>query len=315
MKKYAIIGTGALGGYVAVRLLQAGFDVHCLFNSDYEQVKKHGLTLIADREKINIEVKCYQNVREMPVCDYIIVALKTISNSYLKEILPKIMHPHSRVILLQNGIGMEEELAEFIDPNNIIGSVTMLRVGRESPGVVRHFGFNLIEFAKYYPSSDKEGITDSIRELQRDFERAGFHSIACAHLPTIRWQKLVINIPISGLSVVLDASTQGLINNRVSFTLLDDLTKEVILAAKKSNARLPDDFYQRRLASMELVKAMSESYFSMKEDFNARRPLELRAIYENPIAIAKQHNAEMPLTNMLYHQLLYLNNKYCLYGI
>lgn len=46
----------------------------------------------------------------------------------------------------------------------------------------------------------------------------------------------------------------------------------------------------------------------MKEDFNARRPLELHAIYENAISIAKRHRT-MPLTEMLYKQLQYLNEK------
>ena len=45
MKSYAIISTGAIGGYCAVKLAQAGFEVHCLLRSDYQQVKQHGLTV------------------------------------------------------------------------------------------------------------------------------------------------------------------------------------------------------------------------------------------------------------------------------
>jgi 2-dehydropantoate 2-reductase len=45
----------------------------------------------------------------------------------------------------------------------------------------------------------------------------------------------------------------------------------------------------------------------MKDDFDAKRPLELTAIYENAINIAKKYNLSMPLTEMLYLQLIYLN--------
>jgi 2-dehydropantoate 2-reductase len=50
VKTFAIIGTGAIGGYCAIKLIQAGFEVHCLLGSDYEFVKKNGLTLISEGE-------------------------------------------------------------------------------------------------------------------------------------------------------------------------------------------------------------------------------------------------------------------------
>ena len=51
MKSFAVIGTGAIGGYCAVRLVQAGFPVHCLLRSDFAEVSQHGLALISDNKK------------------------------------------------------------------------------------------------------------------------------------------------------------------------------------------------------------------------------------------------------------------------
>ena len=42
---YAVIGTGALGGFYGAKLQKAGLDVHFLLRSDYEQVAKHGLII------------------------------------------------------------------------------------------------------------------------------------------------------------------------------------------------------------------------------------------------------------------------------
>jgi 2-dehydropantoate 2-reductase len=309
MKKYAIIGTGAVGGYVAVKLSQAGFGVHCLLRSNYLKVKNQGLTLISEKEKVTILVASYQDISQMPDCDYVIIAVKTTENSSLKDLLLKIIKPKTIVVLIQNGIGMEQELSEFIDPGNIIGATTMLKVNKEPSGAIRHFDYNLIEFAQYYEDSHQEGATEPVLQLQQDFAKAGFDSVASRHLPTIRWKKLAVNIPISGLSVILNASTQSLIGHQASFQLLCDLTKEVIIAAEKSGAKLPADFYQYRLNSLESIRGMRESYFSMKEDFDAKHSLELHAIYENALSIAKQNNAAMPLTNMIYNQLCYLNDK------
>ena len=54
---------------------------------------------------------------------------------------------------------------------------------------------------------------------------------------------------------------------------------------------------------------MEKSNSSMKDDYDAKKPLELHAIYENAIKIAKENQVAMPLTEMLYQQLVYLNEK------
>lgn len=308
-KSYAILGTGAIGGYCAVKLAEAGFAVHCLLRSDFSHVEKYGLTLITDKRKVTKPIKAYSKIQDMPACDVILITLKTTENNLLKEMLPKIIHANSLVIVLQNGIGMEQEIAAYIDSNRIIGGSCMLKVNKESPGVIRHFGMNSIELAQYYVDSDQEGMTFYIGELAKDFIKAGIQCSPNRHLPTMRWKKLAGNIPISGLAVVLNAYTQELIQNKISFSLICDITKEVINAAEKSGAKLTQDFYQSRLDVLKNLSTLEKNYSSMKEDFNAKRPLELHAIYHNPIMMAKKNKIEMPHTAMLYQQLLYLNEK------
>lgn len=309
INNYAIIGTGAIGGYCAIRLTQAGFAVHCLMRSDFQHVQQHGLSLLSDQDKTTVAINAYQTVDDMPVCDVILVALKTTQNTLLKELLPKIMHKNTKIVLLQNGIGMEQELAEFIDPNNIIGGICMLKVTKIAPGVIRHYGLDSIELAQYYSDAKQQGITEIIEELAENFRKAKIGSTAAAHLATIRWKKLGSNIATSGLAVVLDAYAGDLIRQPASFKLICDITQEVIAAAKKCGAQLPDDFYQYRLNILKKIASMEKNYSSMKDDFNAKNPLELHAIYENAINVAKQHGAAMPLTEMLYQQLQYLNEK------
>lgn len=309
MKTFAIIGTGAVGGYCAVKLMQAGFDVHCLLNNDYAYVKQHGLTLVYQDKTATLPVNAYQNANELPRCDVIIVALKSTANSILKDLLPKIMHEKSLVVIVQNGIGIEDDIAKFIAPEKIIGASWMLKVTKISTGVIKHFGFSSISFAQYYCDKHHAEISDSAKQLADIFKMLGFNSDALPHLPTMRWEKLTGNIPLNGLSIVLDSTTLDLINNTSIYSLLLSLIREVIDAAKKCGADISDDLYQSRLSGFEQLKSMEKHYPSMKDDFDAKKPLELRAIYENAIRIAKENHIAMPLTEMLYQQLVYLNEK------
>lgn len=308
MKSYAIVGTGAIGGYCAVKLQQAGFDVHCLLSRDYAYVKEHGLTVVsADTGTTQtVFVNAYQVAVQMPQCDVILVALKATANSILPDLLPKLLHNDSVVVILQNGIGIEQEIAQFIPAHKIIAGSTILKVSKDAPGIITHFGFNNFELAQFYPEVDRAGITQSVEILVQNFIKAGINTTAATHLPTVKWKKLASNIPVSGLSVVLNASLSELANNPASFELLKTITKEIISTATQCGAHMPDDFYQFRLNIFESFKAMPNSYPSMKVDFDAKRPLELHAIYENAIRWAQGHKVSMPLTQMLYQQLLYL---------
>ena len=307
MKSYAIIGTGAIGGYCGVRLQQAGFDVHCLLNSDYEFVKQYGLTLITSQGKVTLPVNAYNNIQQMPICDVILIAIKTTANAILKEILPKIMHPGSVVIILQNGIGIEKEIAEFIEATKIIGGSCNIKVTKISPGIIKQDRFDGIELAQYYPDEQQTGIPPQVEQLAENFKKAGINAVTSPHLPTIRWKKLAANIP-PGLSIILNDSMQELVLNSASYQLLLAVTREVITTAIQCGANIPNDFYQWRIDVLESFKEMPIQY-SIQEDFNAKRPLEIHAIYENAINIARYHNVPMPLTEMLCQQLFYLNAK------
>lgn len=307
MRSYAIIGTGAIGGYCAVKLFQAGFQVHCLARSDYLHIEQHGLTLLSPTEKIVAPVHSYNESAAMPKCDVILVTLKTTANEALKTILPPLMQAHTIVAVFQNGIGVEQEIAEFIEPANIIGGSTLLTVVKQSPGVVQYFGLNEVNLAQYYPDDHHTGISTNVTQVAQDLQQAGFNTNSAPHLPTVRWKKQAANIPFNGFGVVLNASNQAMVRDSAGYDLLCALTREVIAAATQCGADLPADFYQFRLNILEWFKTGEAFNSSMKDDYDRKQPLELHAIYENTLAIAQKNQVAMPLTAMLYQQLLFLN--------
>ena len=98
-RRYAIIGTGALGGFYGARLQRAGCDVHFLLHSDYEHVRQHGLVIESkDGDFVLPRINAYRDARDMPACDVIIVALKAIQNHLLPSLLPR----DGVVTLMQN---------------------------------------------------------------------------------------------------------------------------------------------------------------------------------------------------------------------
>ena len=112
--KYGIIGTGAIGGYYGAKLAQAGKDVHFLLHSDYEYVKEHGLQIDSCDGSFHLsKVNAYSRPKDMPVCDVVLVCLKSLNNHMRPSLLPPVVGEKTLVVLIQNGIGLEADMQEM----------------------------------------------------------------------------------------------------------------------------------------------------------------------------------------------------------
>ncbi|MBW4659028.1 MAG: putative 2-dehydropantoate 2-reductase [Drouetiella hepatica Uher 2000/2452] len=316
-RTYAILGTGALGGFYGARLQQAGIEVHFLLRSDYEQVRQQGLTLESPDGNVTLpQVYAYRNVCDMPPCDVVIVALKTTQNHLLPDLLPPVLKDNGVVLVLQNGLGIEVEVAKIVGSDRVVGGLCFLCSNKIAPGHIRHLDYKQITLGDYGIETNGEsyspcGVTERMQQIATDFERAGIPIDCAEDLFIARWKKLVWNIPFNGLSVVLNATTHEMMADDQTRTLAEKLMEEVVLGAAacvraidpSSTRAVPPHFIQTML---EYTAKMTPYRTSMKLDYDDRRPLETEAILGNPLRMAKQAGVELPRIEMLYQQLKFL---------
>ena len=112
MIRYGVIGTGALGGFYGGMLARAGREVHFLLRGDYEYVRENGLRVDSVMGDFRLPtVNAYAATDAMPACDVILVCVKTTENNCLPDLLRPLLRPGSVILMLQNGLGVEEDLA------------------------------------------------------------------------------------------------------------------------------------------------------------------------------------------------------------
>ena len=304
---YAILGTGALGGFYGAKLQKAGNEVHFLVNSDYQQVIKHGLTIESKDGDFRLpQVQVYNQVEKMPSCDVVVVSIKTTQNHILTQILPPLVKDDSIVLVLQNGLGIETEIAQIVSNVNIIGGLCFLCSNKIAPGHIHHLDYGKITLGEYATNYNAVGITERMKAIFQDFENAGIEIELTEDLLLGRWKKLMWNIPYNGLSVILDATTDEIMADMYTRTLVEQLMKEVQLGAKSTGRIIPDSFIQTML---DYTVKMKPYRTSMKIDFDENRPLEVEAIVGNPLRIAAEHDVSLPLIRCLYQQLKFLDNR------
>ena len=134
--RYGVIGTGAIGGYYGAKLAQGGQDVHFLFHSDYDYVREHGLRVNSGDGGFHLDhVNAYQDVRQMPKCDVVIVALKTVHEQMLRDMLPPLLTDDTVVLLIQNGMGMEQDVEQMVPGVKLAAGLAFICCSKMTPGM------------------------------------------------------------------------------------------------------------------------------------------------------------------------------------
>ena len=139
--RIGIIGTGAIGGFYGLMLARAGFDVHFLLRSEYAAVSERGLRLnssVYGTLHLN-PVQAYARAADMPPCDWLLVGTKSTGNVDLAPTIAQVAAPDAKVVLLQNGLDVEDSLREHLPASlHLLGGLCYIGVHRSAPGVVEH---------------------------------------------------------------------------------------------------------------------------------------------------------------------------------
>ncbi|MGF6691443.1 2-dehydropantoate 2-reductase [Metapseudomonas resinovorans] len=306
--RIGIIGTGAIGGFYGVMLARAGADVHFLLRSEYDAVAARGLQLnsAVHGAQALFPAQAYRDAAEMPPCDWLLVGAKTTSNAALAPVIAQAAAPGAKVVLLQNGLAVEDELRPLLPESlHLLGGLCYICVHRSAPGVIEHQSLGAVNLGYHSgPACDEAERLALTEEGSALFKAAGIDSAAVANLEQARWQKLVWNVPYNGLSVLLNAGTTALMGNADSRELIQAIMEEVVDGATAVGHRIPDNFAAKLLASTD---RMPDYLPSMYHDFVQKRPLELGAIYEAPLVAASAAGFEMPRVRALYQALRFID--------
>jgi 2-dehydropantoate 2-reductase len=308
--RIGIIGSGAIGGFYGLMLARAGFDVHFLLRSEFAAVASQGLQInSAVHGNLHLDnVQAYQSAADMPPCDWLLIGAKTTSNAELAPLISQAAAPGAKVVLMQNGLAVEDELRPLLpDSLHLLGGLCYICAHRSAPGVVEHQALGNVNLGYHSgPASDADSRQQILEQGSALFQAAGLDSTAMAELNQARWQKLVWNVPYNGLAVLLNSATTALMGNADSRALIEAIMQEVVDAAGACGYQLPAGFAGKLLAATD----RTPDYLpSMYHDFALQRPLELHAIYAAPLAAAAKTGCAMPRTEMLYQTLRFLEQR------
>ena len=195
-RRYAILGTGAIGGYYGGLLQKSGVEVHFFLRSDFDHVRRHGLRVDSvNGDFLLPNVHAHRSTDTMPPCDVIVVALKTTANYLLAELLPPLLKKESVVVMMQNGLGVEEIAAAVPGVRCVLGALCFICSNKIGPGHIRHLDYGSFTLGEHTGSLGGSATSGALTTVAEEFKAAGVNIHLTDTLAEARWKKLVWNIP------------------------------------------------------------------------------------------------------------------------
>ena len=301
--RIVIVGCGAVGLFYGAKLALSGQDVHFLMRQDFDQVSKYGIKIeSASGEAEYLEnPSIYRDALEIGPCDLIIVAIKSTDNKALESLIPKLIKKETAIMTLQNGLGNEDFIAKKFGSHRVLGGLCFVCLNRVSKGVVRHIAQGTISCGEFM------GLPlPRTHDVALMFKSAGIPFIVAESLIEQRWKKLVWNIPFNGISISEGGvDTSVILKDKSLLFLVEALMREVIQVANKLGYDLSNSLIDHNIKE---TKSMGPYRPSSMIDFMEGRPVEVEAIWGNPVRVGRSVGVEIPRMEALYDSIKSLSS-------
>lgn len=302
MSRVAVIGSGAVGAYYGARLAQAGQEVHFLLRRDYDAVAARGLSVQSKDGDFHLDAPpIHRHSEEIGPVDWVICALKATAIEEARALIAPCVGESTRILVLMNGLGLEDRFAQWFGRKRIFGGLAFTCINRGEPGTILHLDYGAITIGHL---EDDPAEVAAARAL---WAGAKVTVDAAPVLLEARWRKLCWNIPFNGLAVTAGGVTTDVIMGDPALRAeAEAIMREVVaagdadLADHGSTARLPENVVPQM---MKTTDAMAVYRPSTMIDFVDGRPLEVDAIFAEPLRRARHLGVDTPRLSLLTAQM------------
>ncbi|MCY4027928.1 MAG: 2-dehydropantoate 2-reductase [Acidobacteria bacterium] len=318
--KICVVGAGAIGGYMAVRLTQAGHQVSVIARGPHlAAIRARGLRLVeAERELVAGDLAATDRIPDLGPHDLVLLALKAHQIAPVVDDLPVLFGADSVMVTLQNGIpwwyfqklggeyaGRVVETVDpggvllgAIDPDRIIGCIAYPAAIVAEPGVIRHVEGNR------FPVGELDGsLSDRVRSVSELFAGAGFKSRVLEDIRSEIWLKLWGNLTFNPISALTHATLVDICR----FPGTRELAAAMMTEAQAVGERLGAGFrvpLERRIAGAESV---GKHKTSMLQDVEAGKPLEVDGMLGVVVELAEMTGVDVPTLRAIHACVSLLN--------
>lgn len=308
MVKVLLFGSGGVGTIAAYALdLHKDTKVTTVIRSDYDTVTKNGFKInsvdygVIESYKPEHVVKTVQDAVAHGPFDFVVISTKNQPDIIkLEELVEPVVTPGvTKVLLLQNGIGLEEDFFAKYPENIILSGVSMIGSANHG-GVIEHQIHDFLKVGYFNnPNLSTEAQKQAALEFIELYHNGKNECIYDEDVNYTRWRKLVYNATLNSICTLLNVDVGRLELFGGTDSLVRGAMKEVLAIAKSDGVELDESIMEFMIRSDDGV------YYSPSMLVDARKGnyIELEVIVGNPVKIAKRNGVDAPILTLVYDML------------
>lgn len=312
--KIAVVGAGAIGGYLGARLSMSGEDVTFIArNRNREAINSGGFRLILEdgSEQHAPAVRAVQRMADAGPQDVVMLTVKAHQVIDLLPELRDLLGPKTLVVTMINGVpwwyfhklaGPYENralesvdpggvIAATIEPERVIGSIVYPAAELVAPGVVR-----LIEGNRFSLGELDGSRTERVEALAQAMMRAGFKCPVSRDIRSELWIKLWGNLSFNPISALTHATLEGICAHPLGRELAARMMGEAQTVGEKLGVEFKVSL-DKRIAGAAAVGAHKTS---MLQDVENGRALELEALIGSVVELGRITGTPTPTIDAIY---------------
>lgn len=303
--RVAVVGAGAIGGFVAAMLARHGTDVAVVARGEHlAAIVRDGLTVQSEAGDFTVQVPAAADLRELGACDAVLSVVKA---HQLPDLLPQFqpaIDAGATFVPMLNGLPFwyfPDRALRAVDPDGrlhravpraqIVGCVIHASGHVAEPGVIRQSG------GMRYILGDPDGAPSVRADAIGDVMRAA--ELDAPVVTTIKrdvWRKLLGNVSLNPVSALTRLTIAPILSNPDTRGLIAALMHETVHVAAATGVDVAVGVEDR----MNYASRLANVKTSMLQDVEARRPLELDPIVGAVVELADEFGVAAPTVHAVY---------------
>lgn len=310
--RITIVGAGAIGTWLGVRLAQAGFDIGVLARgSTLAAIQRSGMRLTLGDQVLSAKVRASDRSEELGAADVVIVSLKGPALASAASAIGQLIGPRTAVISAMNGVpwwffhGLPGKIADAslsaidadgrisaaIPPASVLGCVVHAACATSEPGWAIHKNGNGLIIGE--PNGQS---SDRLSAAEAALREAGFDVTVSPRIQQDIWYKLWGNMTMNPISALTGATCDRILDD----PLIRDFVLRAMAEAAEIGGRIGCPIAESGEDRMKVTRKLGAFKTSMLQDVEAGRALEIDALLAAPREIGRKVGVATPNMDALH---------------
>jgi len=299
--KFAVVGSGAVGGYYGARLAHAGHEVTFIARGAHlKAIRERGLSIKSPLGDFTVSRPAEEDAAHVGPVDVVLFAVKTYDNDSALPMLRSLAGPSTMVLTLQNGVDSVDQVAAVVGERAVLAGPTYIATALAEPGLIVQTGTHRrIVFGEVF--GDRRAVSERVSGLCSIFSAADIQAEAVPDGRVPLWEKFIYLAPFAAFTGAARQPVGGLWSQPGFRDVFVQALAEVERIARAEGVPISATVKEDIVRYVESVPATMRS--SLLIDLQQGKRIELEALPGSVVRRGRAAGVETPMMLALYSVL------------